>query len=98
MDNPPPMTDDLVGQIKASVTYEYMPMKVRRQLSEAAARIEALEAENRSVRVMLADLHAATLTIATPSGSQLDEARDAAAAYFAQPRVAQHLKQENAKS
>lgn len=38
------MTDDLVGRLKASVTYEYMPMKVRRQLSEAAARIEALEA------------------------------------------------------
>lgn len=39
------MTDDLVGQMKASITYEYMPMKVRRQLSEAAARVEALEAE-----------------------------------------------------
>lgn len=47
------MTDDLVGQMKASVTYEYMPMKVRRQLSEATARIEALEAEKAAVMDVL---------------------------------------------
>lgn len=49
------MTDNLVGRLKASVTYEYMPMKVRRQLSEAAARIEALEAENRKLREAVSD-------------------------------------------
>lgn len=56
--------------------------RVETAIRKAAARIEALEAENRAVRMMLADLHAATLTIATPQGSQLDEARDAAAAHF----------------
>ncbi len=44
---------DLTERLRASVTYQYMPMKVRTMLSEAATTLETLTQENARLREAL---------------------------------------------
>lgn len=47
---------DLTERLRASVTYQYMPMNVRKMLSEAATTLETLTEENARLREALSEL------------------------------------------
>lgn len=70
MTNPPPMTDDLVGRLRAGSLYtdwgSFDDDGTDALLSEAAARIEALEGENRELSARLDDVQ----ILLTPAGNE----------------------------